>query len=113
MHSLAWDNPQDEIEASKAIAKGEPGQVIDLPTLLNHIIADIKPRQNIQWPQHLNLSPDSNVIHIPTGLTTRCDRKAKVGLDHCDLLCPCCGFGFYHHSLEMSRLHLQIHHSVA
>jgi hypothetical protein len=32
MHSLAWDNPEDEKEASKAIAKGEPGQVIDLPT---------------------------------------------------------------------------------
>jgi hypothetical protein len=81
MHSLALDDPEDEKEASKAIAKGEPGQVIDLPTPPDHIIVDIKPRHNIQWPQHLNLSPDPNVICIPIGLTTRCDRKAKVGLD--------------------------------
>ncbi len=81
MHSLAWDDPEDEKEASRAIAKGEPGQVIDLSTPLDHIIVDIKPRHNIQWPQHLNLSPDPNVIRISIGLTTRCDRKAKVGLD--------------------------------
>ena len=81
MHSLAWDNPEDEKEASKTIAKGEPGHVIDLPAPPDHIIVDIKPRPNIQWPQHLNLSPDSNVIHIPIGLTTRCNNKAKVGLD--------------------------------
>jgi hypothetical protein len=81
MHSLAWDYPEDEKEASKAFAKSEPGQVIDLPTPPDHIIVDIKPKQNIQWPQHLNLSPDSNVIHIPIGLTMQCDMKAKVGLD--------------------------------
>ena len=54
MHSLAWDNPDDEKDACIAIAKGEPGQVIDLPTPPDHIIVDIKPKQNIQWPQHLN-----------------------------------------------------------
>jgi len=59
MHSLAWGNPEDEKEASKAIAKGKPSQVIDLPTPPDHIIVDIKPRHNIRWPQHLNLSADS------------------------------------------------------
>ena len=81
MHSLASDNPEDEKEAFKAIAKGAPGQVIDLPTPLDHFIVDTKPQPNIQWPQHINLSPDSNVICIPIGLTTQCNGKAKVGLD--------------------------------
>jgi len=54
MHSLASDNPEDEKEAFKAITKGEPGQIIDLPTPPDHIIVDIKPQLNIQWPQHLN-----------------------------------------------------------
>ena len=81
MHSLAWDNTKDEIEALKAIAKGIPGQVIDLPTPPDHIIVAIKSQPNIKWPQHLNLSPDSNVICIPIGITMRCDREAKVGLD--------------------------------
>ncbi len=81
MHSLAWDNPEDEKEASKTIANGKPGQVIDLPTPPDHIILDIKPKQNIQWHQHLYLSPDSNVSRIPIGLTTQCNMKAKVGLD--------------------------------
>jgi hypothetical protein len=94
MHSLAWDNPEDEKEASKAIAKGEPGQVIDLPTLPDHIIVDIKPKQSIQWPQHLNLSPDSNVICIPIGLTTRCNRKAKVGLDQ--------SVSYYAHAVDLA-----------
>ena len=94
MHSLAWDNPEDEKEACKAIAKGEPGQVIDLPTPPDHIIVDIKPKQNIQWPQHLNLSPDSDVIRIPIGLTTRCDRKAKVGLDQ--------SVSYYAHAVDLA-----------
>ena len=81
MHSLAWDNPEDEKEAFKAITKGEPGQIINLPTPPDHIIVDIKPQPNIQWHQHLNLSPDANISLIPIGLTTRCDRKAKVGLN--------------------------------
>jgi hypothetical protein len=79
MHSLAWDNPEDKKEAFKAITKGEPGQIIDLPTPPDHIIVDIKPQPNIHWPQHLNLSTDANIIRIPIGLTTRCDRKAKIG----------------------------------
>jgi len=81
MHSLAWDNPEDKKEAFKAITKSEPGQIIDLPTPPDHIliIVDIKPQPNIQWPQHLNLSPDANFICIPIGLTTQCDRKAKIG----------------------------------
>jgi len=81
MHSLAWDNPEDKKEAFKAITKGDPGQIIDLPTPPDHIIVDIKPQPNIQWPRHLNLSPDSNIIRILIGLTTRCDRKAKIGLN--------------------------------
>jgi hypothetical protein len=48
MHSLAWDNPEDEKEAFKAITKGEPGQIIDLPTPPDHIIVDIKSKPNIQ-----------------------------------------------------------------
>jgi len=79
MHSLAWNDPEDEKEAFKAITKGEPSQIINLPTPPDHIIVDIKPQPNIQWPQHLNLSPDANNIHIPIGLTTQCDRKAKIG----------------------------------
>jgi len=50
MHSLAWDNPEDKKEAFKAITKGEPGQIIDLPTPPDHIIVDIKPQPNILWP---------------------------------------------------------------
>jgi hypothetical protein len=49
---------------------------------LHKITSLLTSSQNrIQWPQHFNLSPDSNVIRIPIGLTTRCNRKAKVGLD--------------------------------
>ncbi len=54
MHSLAWDDPEDEKGAPKTIAKGEPGQVIDLPTPPDHIIVDIKPRPNIY--NDLNIS---------------------------------------------------------
>jgi hypothetical protein len=53
--------------------------VVDLPTPPNHIIVDIKPQPGTQWPKHLNLAPDSNFIHIPIVLTSRCDKKAKVG----------------------------------
>jgi len=81
MHSLAWDNPEDEKEAFKAITKGEPGQIIDLPTPPDHIIVDIKPQPNIQRPQHLNVSPDSNINRIPIGLTTGCDRKEYICLN--------------------------------
>ncbi len=45
MYSLAWDDPEDKNKASKAIAKGEPGQIIDLPTPPDHIIVDIKPKK--------------------------------------------------------------------
>jgi hypothetical protein len=77
MHSLAWGNAKHEKEVFKAIAKGTPGQVIDLPTP-NHIVVDIKPRPNIKWPQHLNLSPDSNVIRIPIGLTMDAIGRLKL-----------------------------------
>ncbi len=92
MHSLAWDNPEVEKEASKAIAKAEPGQVIDLPTPPDHIIVDIKPKQNIQWPQHHNLSPNPNVIRIPIGLTTQW--RAKVGLDQ--------SVSYYAHAVDLA-----------
>jgi hypothetical protein len=70
MHSLAWEDPKDEKEAIEAIAKSAPGQMIDLPTPPDHIIVDIKPQPDIQWPQHLNLAPESNLICISNGLIT-------------------------------------------
>ena len=81
MHSLAWNDPKDEKEAFKAIAKSAPDHVIDLPSPPDHIIVDIKPQPNIQWPQYINLAPDSNVICKPIGLTTWSNRNSKVGLD--------------------------------
>ncbi len=53
--------------------------MIDLPTAPNHIVVNIKPEHEITWPQHLNLAPGSNVIRIAIGLTTRCDKKVKIG----------------------------------
>ena len=67
---LAQDDPREEQNAQKAIAKSTPGQVIDLPTPPNHIIVDIKPQTGIKWPQDLNLAPDSIFIPIPFGLTS-------------------------------------------
>jgi hypothetical protein len=43
MHSLAWDDPEDEENAHKAIQTSTKGQVIDLPKPPDHIIVDIKP----------------------------------------------------------------------
>jgi hypothetical protein len=79
MHSLAWDNADEQEDALKAITKGTPGQVIDLPTAPKHIVLNIKPEPGITWPQHLNLAPGSNVIQIPIELTTRCDKKVEIG----------------------------------
>ncbi len=64
MHSLAWDDPEDEKDAHNAIQASTPGQVIDLPKPPDHIIVDIKPIKEIKWPQHLNLSPNSNLICV-------------------------------------------------
>jgi hypothetical protein len=44
MHSLAWDDPEEEHMAFQAIAKSTPGRVIDLPTPPDPIIVDIKPQ---------------------------------------------------------------------
>jgi hypothetical protein len=52
--------------------------VIDLPKSPDHIIVDIKPVKGIKWPQGLNLSPNSNLIRIPIGLTSQCKKKVKV-----------------------------------
>jgi hypothetical protein len=79
MHSLAWDDPEEEHMAFQAIAKSTPGQVIDLSTPPDHIIVDVKPQAGTQWPKHLNLAPDASFIRIPIGLTSQCDKKAKVG----------------------------------
>jgi hypothetical protein len=79
MHSLAWDDPGDKEDAHNAIRTSTPGQVIDLPKPPDHIIVDIKPVKGIKWPQGLNLSPNSNLIQIPIGLTSRCEKKVKVG----------------------------------
>jgi hypothetical protein len=62
MHSLAWDDPENEKDAHNAIKTSTPGQVIDLPKPPDHIIVDIKPIKKIKWPHHLNLSPNSNLI---------------------------------------------------
>jgi hypothetical protein len=69
MHSLTWDDPEEEKDAYNAIRTSTPGQVIDLPKPPDHIIVDIKPIKGIKWPHHLNLSPSSNLIRIPIGLT--------------------------------------------
>jgi hypothetical protein len=79
MHLLAWDDPEEEHVAFQAIAKSTPGRVIDLPTPPDHIIGDVKPQAEMQWPKHLNHAPNSNCIRIPIGLTSRCNKKAKVG----------------------------------
>ncbi len=62
MHSLAWDDPGDKIDAHNAIKTSIPGQVIDLPKPPDHIIVNIKTIKGIKWPLHLNLSPNSNLI---------------------------------------------------
>ncbi len=53
--------------------------MIDLPKPPDHIIVDIKPVKGIKWPHHLNLSPNSNLIQIPIGVTSQCKKKVKVG----------------------------------
>jgi hypothetical protein len=65
MHSLAWDDPEEEGMAFQAIAKSIPGQVINLPTPPDHIIVDVKPQAGTQWPKDLNLAPNTNFIQIP------------------------------------------------
>ncbi len=70
MHLLAWDDPGDKKDAHNAIKTSIPGQVIDLPKPPDHIIVDIKPIKGIKWLLHLNLSPNSNLIQIPIGITS-------------------------------------------
>ncbi len=57
-------------DARNAIRTSTPGQVIDLPKPPDNIIVDIKPIKGFKWPYHLNLSPNSNLIRIPIGLTS-------------------------------------------
>jgi hypothetical protein len=76
---LACDDPEDKKDAHNAIRTSAPGQVIDLPKPPDHIIFDIKPVKGIKWPQGLNLSPNSNLIQIPLGLTSQCKKRVKVG----------------------------------
>jgi hypothetical protein len=54
-------------------------QVIDLPKPPHHIIIHIKPVKGIKWPQDLNLPPNSDLIQIPTRLTSQCEKKVGVG----------------------------------
>ncbi len=70
MQSLAWDDPEDKEDAHIAIRSSTPGQVIELPKPHDHIIFDIKPVKGIKWLQGLNLSPYSNLIRTPIGLTS-------------------------------------------
>ncbi len=62
-------------DAHNAIRASTPGQVIDLPKPPDHIIIDINPIKRIKWPHYLNLSPNSNLIWIPIGLTSWCKKK--------------------------------------
>ncbi len=48
MHSLAWDDPDDEKDAHSAIRTSTPGQVIVLPKPPDHIIVDINPIKRIK-----------------------------------------------------------------
>ncbi len=48
MHSLAWDDPEDEENAHNAIQTSTKGQVIDLPKPPDHITVDIKPVKRIK-----------------------------------------------------------------
>jgi hypothetical protein len=75
MHSLAWDDPEDKIDAHNVIKASTPGQAIDLLKPPDHIIVDINLIKGIKWPHHLNLSQNSNLIRIPIGLTSRCEKK--------------------------------------
>jgi hypothetical protein len=70
MHSLAWDDPEDKEDAHNTIRTSTPGQVINLPKPPDHIIVDIKLVKGIEWPQDLNLSPNSNLIRISIRLTS-------------------------------------------
>jgi hypothetical protein len=74
---MGWSRRQKD--ARNAIRTSTPGQVIDLPKPPDHIIVDIKPVKGIKWPHHLNLSPNSNLIWLPIGLTSRCEKKVEVG----------------------------------
>jgi hypothetical protein len=65
--------------AFQVIAESTPGQVIDLPTPPDHIIIDVKLQAGTKLPKHLNLAPDSNFIRILIGVTSRCNKKTKVG----------------------------------
>ena len=64
------DDPEDKKDAHSAIRTSTPGQVIDLSKPPDHIIVENKPVKEIKWPQGLNLSPNSNLIRIPIGLTS-------------------------------------------
>ena len=105
MHSLAWDDPEDEKDAHNTIKASTPDQVIDLPKPSDHIIVDINPKRGIKWPHHLNLSPNSNLIRIPIGLTSRCEKNKSWHTRISHLLCPCSRPGICHNCLEMSRRH--------
>ena len=94
MHSLAWDNADEEEDALQAIAKGTPGKVIDLPTAPDHIVVNIKPEPGITWPQHLNLAPGLNFIQIPIGLTTQCDKKVQIS--------PQESVAYYAHAVDLA-----------
>jgi hypothetical protein len=94
MHSLAWDDPDDEHTALQTIAKSTPDKVVDLPTPPDHIIVDIKPQPGTQRPTHLNLAPNSNLICILIGLTSQCDRKVKVGTRE--------SIGYYAHAIDLA-----------
>ncbi len=80
MHSLAWDDQEDQKDAQNSIKTSTPDQVIDLPKPPDHIIVDIKPIQGIKWSHNLNLSPNSNFIRILIRLTSRWKKKFKVGI---------------------------------
>jgi hypothetical protein len=67
-------NAHNAIKASTSV------QVIDLPKTPDHIIVDINPIKGIKWPHHLKLSPNSKLIRIPIGLTSRCKKRVRIGM---------------------------------
>jgi hypothetical protein len=94
MHSLAWDDPEDKKDAHNAIKTSTLGQVIDSLKPPDHIIVDINPIQGINWPHNLNLSPNSNLICIPNGLTSQCKKKVKVGTQE--------SVAYYAHAVDLA-----------
>ncbi len=94
MHSLAWDDLEDKEDAHNAIRTSTLGQAIDSPKPPDHTIVDIRPVKGIKWTQGLKLSPNSKLIQISVGLTSRCKKKVKVGAQE--------SVSYYAHAVDLA-----------